>query len=140
MRSPLLIAATFGALQKLQLPGTPFACWLHFEESEPVTLFEALHNLVGAGCVRIFVSGDEALQRHESIDDWLIGQNRSDVTTIWQTVPIEEMAWDFLNLELVPTNSDLRVVSAFASDPEVELRRLGEMMWAIGDALNADNR
>lgn len=131
MNDPVLIACTFNALTKVQLAGMPFSCWFHFEDPDPPNLAEVVRSVVASGCVRIFVSGVDAAGVHDRIDDVLIAIDGVDIPTIWQSVSLPEMAWEFLYLAFTPTNADVKVVSVFAEQSDVGVERLSELLSAL---------
>lgn len=121
-----------------QVPGLvlnePFICWLHFVARPSPGLDEAVIAMARCGAAGFYVTGPDSADIHDRLDDILETIQRPDIPTIWGDDIDRQLAWDFLNLELLPPLPRLRVVGIDAADAGQELKAMLAIITALQQA------
>jgi hypothetical protein len=112
----------------------PFICWLHFVERPWPGFGDAVMAIARRGANGFYVTGPDSAEIHDQLDDILESIQRLDIPTIWGDEIDRQLAWDFLNLELLPPLPRLRVVGIDANDPRQELEAMLAIMTALHQA------
>lgn len=120
---------------RLAPTGERIAVWLHVERSSGVVLNPLVLALVRAGAVHFAVSGDQAAQRHDQIDDCLLDANEAGISTTWHEESLADIAWDFANIDFASGGISLRWVIVIGESRERELSMMGELAGRLAAAL-----
>jgi hypothetical protein len=86
------------------------------------------------GASGFYVTGPDSADIHDRLDDILESIQRPDIPTIWADDIDRQLAWDFLNLELLPPLPRLRVVGIDAADGKQELKAMLAVVAALQQA------
>jgi len=109
------------------------ACWLHVDEAKfDKAPLLALH-LAHIGVLHIAISGVEASFIHDEIDD-VLWKSGFEISTTWHEESLNEVAWDFLNVDFVSGGIALRCVIVLGKNFTEELDRLSEITAHLSEA------
>jgi len=131
--SPSFLFASLAKLPAL-VPDEPFICWLHFVGRPWAGFDEAVMVIARRGAGGFYVTGPDSADIHDRLDDILESIQRPDIPTIWGDDIDRQLAWDFLNLELLPPLPSLRVVGIDAADAGQELKAILAIVTALQQA------
>ena len=124
------LIASMRQLPRLALD-EPFICWLHFVAGTSAGFEEAVIESVRRGAGGFYVTGADSADIHDRLDDVLESVQRSEIPTIWSNDIDHQLAWDFLNLELLSSLPRLRVVGVDAKDAEQELKAMLDIITVL---------
>lgn len=111
----------------------PFICWLHFVGRPWAGFDETLMAIARRGASGFYVTGPDSADIHDRLDDILESIQRPDIPTIWGDID-RQLAWDFINLELLPPLPRLRVVGIDATDAKQELKAMLAIITVLQQA------
>ena len=124
------------ALMRLNLLSNRFICWLHFEGPAPEALESIVRKLVSSGCVQISISGERGEAIHDEIDQILVDcELASDAVTTWHPEGLDNVAWDFANVDFASAEASLRVIAVFGTGTSIELQTLSAIAASLKRAL-----
>jgi hypothetical protein len=131
-----IIACRGNALRDLKVSSTPCFCWLHFEVSPLADFPETIKHLARLPSTHIAISGKDAAYLHDQIDDILVEMGSESITTTWHEEPLQETAWDFMNLDFNEDEAASHIIAVFAHDLNRDLALLKDLIDSCRKAID----
>lgn len=131
-----IIVCTSNALFPPRTGDKRFACWLHFGVQVWPKLTEVVEHLAENGCSLFHLSGPNAAEIHDRVDDVLVRINKGEILTSWSENSLREAAEVFWDVTATNDDGHLKVICVVASDLAAEL----DLMSEISTHLKAASR
>jgi hypothetical protein len=123
-----LIGCTSNMLHGLRRMTKPTSCWLHFDAGYTADVRSVALQLLSLNFGHFAVSGVGADAIHDEIDDAVFDQKKELILTTWHAGSLEDVAVEFLAVNCAGARKTARLVVAFGSSRDIELKLLSEMV------------
>lgn len=97
------------------------AVWFHIDRNSEPDLSSLVQQFASNGAVHFAVSGANSPDLHDKIDDVLLDSGITSIVTTWHEEPLDEVAWDFANIDFCSARASIRCVVVFGNSLEAEL-------------------
>jgi|GEM_PF-4900246 len=98
------------SVRSLTFKDQKIAVWFHIDWTSEIDLSNLVLGLARHGAVHFAVSGANAPDWHDRIDNALLEAGIASVVTTWHEEPLDEVAWDFANIDFVSGGLSLKCV------------------------------